>query len=104
MMIDPNVVRLAVEYLDQCKTNNTQATLVGMHWHIDASNKTLPLLDEVNEALTHRPSIHVQRTNGLVIFGSDGTERAVSNEDMKRADKQYRKEFSAALKRGKLGA
>ena len=70
-----------------------------MHWHIDALDKTLPSLEEVNEALAKRPSVFIQRVNGEVVFGSIGSEKFVTNEDMKHADKQYRKEFAVALKR-----
>ena len=98
-MISAHVVRLAVEYLDQCAAKNQQATLVGMHWYIDGRDKTLPLLEEVNDALMQRSSVYVQRANGAVVFASSGSERTVTAEDMKEADKQYRKEFGAALKR-----
>jgi hypothetical protein len=97
-MIDPNVVKLAVEYLDQCCGENTPATLVGMHWFIDGRNKTLPLLEEINEALHQRPSVCVERTNGVVFFVTSGTEHVVTKEDMKLADRGYRKEFTAALR------
>ena len=100
-MIDANVVKLAVEYLDECKETKVVATLVGMHWHIDGANKTLPLTTEINEALKQRPHVRVQRTNGVVIFGQAGEERVVTNEDMKLADKKYRKEFWAAVKKTK---
>jgi hypothetical protein len=100
-MISTHVVKLATEYLDQCAAENQQATLVGMHWYIDGRDKTLPLLEEVNEALMQRASVYVQRVNGAVVFSSIGSERVVTVEDMKRADKQYRKEFAVALK--KLG-
>lgn len=98
-MIDANVIRFAVEYLDKCSAENTPATLVGMHWFIDGRNKTLPLLAEVNEALQQRPSARVERVDGSVVFGPFGTDRAVSCEDMKLADNRYRKDLSAALKK-----
>jgi hypothetical protein len=98
-MISAAVVKLATEYLDQCAAQNQKATLVGMHWHIDALNKTLPSLEEVNEALAKRPSVFAQRANGEVVFTSVGSTRFVTNDDMKQADTQYRKEFAAALKR-----
>ena len=98
-MISTHVVKLATEYLDQCSARNQQATLVGMHWYIDGRDKTLPMLEEVNEALMQRASVYVQRLNGEVVFASSGSERAITAEDMKRADKQYRKEFAVALKK-----
>ena len=97
-MIDPNVVRLAVEYLDSCLAAGTEATLVGMHWHIDGRNKTLPLLEEVNEALRQRPRLLVARHSGRIMFSLGGVDTAVTGDDMKHADKQYRKEFSAKVR------
>jgi exopolysaccharide biosynthesis predicted pyruvyltransferase EpsI len=98
-VIDPHVVKLATEYLDQRNSENHQATLVGMHWYIDGRNKTLPTLEEVNEALSKRANVRVQRLHGAVVFGLGGTKRAVTIEDMRKADKSYRKEFAAALKK-----
>jgi hypothetical protein len=97
-MISSHIVKLATDYLDQCAAESTKATLVGMHWHIDGSDKSLPLLDEVNEALSQRPSVYVQRINNEVVFTQTGTERAITTDDMKLADKQYRKEFSVVLR------
>jgi len=97
-MVDPNVVRLAVEYLDSCLSAGAEATLVGMHWHIDGRNKTLPLLDEVNEALRQRPELRVTHHNGGIVFSLSGVATAVTSDDMKLADKLYRREFSAKLR------
>ena len=101
-MIDPHVVKLGTDYLDQCAGTNEKATLVGMHWYIDGRNKTLPLLEEVNEVLARRPSTNVARENGSVVFVSEGSDRIVTAEDMRLADQQYRKEFAAALKKLKM--
>src|SRR5690242_15319785 len=98
-MLSPPVVKLAVEYLDQCEAAGRQATIVGMHWHIDGRNKTMPLLDEVNEALKQRPHMKVSRQDGIVIFSSAGSESVVTADDMRRADKQYRAEFSVEWRR-----
>lgn len=98
-MISAHVVRLATEYLDQCAAKQQPATLVGMHWYIDSRDKTLPLLEELNEALKQRPAFYVQRGPKGVVFASTGTERTLTHEDMKQADSRYRKEFAAALKR-----
>ena len=98
-MISERVVELAIEYLDQCVAVGKTATLVGMHWHIDGRNKTLPLIEEVNEALKRRPHLSVSRGNASVVFAYDGSEHVVTGEDMKQADIQYRKEFAIALAR-----
>jgi hypothetical protein len=98
-MISSHIVKLATDYLDQCTAKSGKATLVGMHWYIDGRDKSLPLLDEVNEALSLRPSVYVQRINDEVVFTHSGTERAITTDDIKLADKHYRKEFSIALKR-----
>ena len=98
-MLSPHVVKLAVEYLDQCQAAGQQATIVGMHWHIDGRNKTMPLLDEVNEALRQRPHLKVSRQDGIAIFSPEGSESVVTADDMRRADKQYRADFSAELRK-----
>jgi hypothetical protein len=98
MAIDSHVVRLAIEYLDNCVANGSPATLVGMHWYIDGRNKTLPLRDEVNAALSERPSLGVKHVEGRVVFTTGG-KLAVTNEDMRHADKQYRREFDRKLRK-----
>jgi hypothetical protein len=42
-----------------------QSAKLGMHWHIDGRNKTLPLLEEVNEALSQRPQLLVSELRKL---------------------------------------
>lgn len=96
-MIRQHVVNLATEYFNQCADRGATGTLVGMHWYIDGRDKTLPLVGEINEALKKQPSVFVTRENAFVVFSTDGTERTVTSEDMKQADKQYRREFAAAV-------
>ena len=98
MDISAHVVGLAIEYLDQCAAEKREATLVGMHWYIDGRNKTMPLLEEINQALQQRPTVRIQRVKGAVVFSPNGSDGIVTHEDMRHADKQYRREFSAALK------
>jgi hypothetical protein len=98
-MLDTHVVKLAVEYLDQCVAGGQRPTIVGMHWYIDGRNKTMPLLSEVNEALRQRPQLRVARQDGIVVFSPEGSETLVTAEDMRKADKQYRKEFAAELRK-----
>jgi len=97
MAISPQVVKLATEYLDDCTANKSPATLVGMHWYIDGRNKTLPSTEEVNAALSQRPSLGVERIEGRVIFTVNG-KHTVTKEDMREADSQYRREFARKLK------
>ena len=96
-MIDPHVVKLAVQYLDDCLGRKTAATLVGMHWYIDGRNKTLPLTEEVNAALSERPALGAERMEGRVVFTHAGKD-LVTSEDMRYADKQYRREFAEKLR------
>lgn len=98
-MVNAHVVDLAVGYLDECQATGRLATLVGMPWHIDGRDKTLPVLGEVNEALARRPRVFVSRPKGDVVFSGHGTERCVTADDMRRADEQYRAEFSEELRR-----
>ena len=89
-MLSDRVVRMITDYLDECATLKREATLVGMHWYVDSHNKTLPTVEEVNAALRQRPSFLAAIT---------GNAPLVSEENMRQADREYRKEFSEALKR-----
>jgi hypothetical protein len=98
-MISAHIVKLATDYLDQCAVENQQATLVGMLWHIDRLDRSIPLVDEVNEALTLRASVYVQQVNGAVVFTSRGAQRIITSEELRQAGNQYHKEFAAVLKK-----
>ena len=98
-MLCANVVRLIVEYLSHSSVDGTRATLTGVLWYVDSRAKTLPSPEEVNAALAEFPAIRVERESGHVVFGNDGAGSSVNSEDMKLADRQYRREFSAALKK-----
>ena len=95
-MISQANVALAVEYLNRCRAERKLATLVGTFWYIDAKNKLVPELEEINEALKQRGEVFVERVNGEVVFSPTGSTREVTAEDMRAADRQYRKEFAAA--------
>ena len=95
-MISRANVDLALKYLDECRAEGKPATLVGALWYVDAHNKLVPDTEEINAALKKREDIFVQRVSGAVVFGSAGSEREVTAEDMRVADRQYRKEFAAA--------
>jgi len=68
--VHPRVINLALDYLDSCRMQGREATLVGMHWYIDSRNKTMPILDEVNEALARRRELRVSCRNGAVVFSA----------------------------------
>jgi hypothetical protein len=59
----------------------------------------MPLLIEINEALKQRPHLRVMRQDGIVAFSPGGSEAVIMADDMHRADKQYRAEFSAELRK-----
>jgi hypothetical protein len=96
-MIDEGVVSFAKEYLDRRFSENKEATLVGMCWYIDGRDKTIPLLDEVNEALRQHVSAYVQRADGIVSFTSTGHDRNITADDLEQAIASYRQEFAVAL-------
>jgi hypothetical protein len=96
LMISRANVDLAVRYLDQCRVEGKPATLVGAFWYIDVHNKLVPEAEEINEALKEREDVFVQRAGDVVAFGYTGSEREITAEDMRAADRQYRKEFAAA--------
>ena len=95
-MINRANVDLALKYLDQCRAEGKPATLVGAFWYVDAHNKLVLETEEINEALKKREDIFVQRMGDTVVFGSAGSEREITAEDMRIADQQYRREFAAA--------
>jgi hypothetical protein len=98
-MINEGVVSLAQRYLDLRFAENREGTLVEMVWYIDARDKMIPLLDEVNEALRRHASAYVQRADVKIIFTRAGSDRTITDEDLERAIINYREEFAATLKR-----
>jgi len=98
-MINDSVVQLIRDYLDHCAQSNGEATLVGMHWHVDGRHKTLPSAAEVNAAIASYPSLRAMSRNGSIVFGAAGDRQTVDDADMKVADAQYRKEFKVELKK-----
>lgn len=92
-MIDEANVRLGTEYLDQCIKHQKSATLVEMHAYIDARNKSIPTLEEVNETLRQHPDLFVHRTTEGIEFGLTGTERSITEEDLKQSYAKYHEEF-----------
>jgi hypothetical protein len=102
-MIEMHVVRLATEYLDYCFAKNEQATLVAMLNWIDAKDKTVANLDEVNDALRQRPAVSIQRIAGKIVFGSTGSDQAVTDDELRQACADYREEFRLAYEKLKSG-
>ena len=97
-MISERVVGIIREYLDHCSASRVEPTLVGIHWHVDGRNKTLPLGAEVNAALAFHPTLRTMERDGRVVFSTSGVREGVTDADMQTADAQYRKEFAAEYK------
>ena len=91
-MINPRVVDLVTAYLDECAASGAEATLIDVLWYVDARFKSLPMVEEVNEALRRRP---------VRLVGVSGSHSFASSDDMSCADREYRKQFSRALKGSK---
>ena len=94
-MFDKYAVQFAVEYLDKCLSKREQATLVGMIRYVDAFERVVAQLDEVNDALAQRPLVRLQRIEGKVIFDVTGSDRTVTPEDMAQAHADYIRESCA---------
>jgi hypothetical protein len=61
------LVKLAVDYLDRYFEENHEATLVEMLEYAD-HGKLVLTLEEVNEALSQRPSVFVQQREGKMFL------------------------------------
>jgi len=81
------------DYLDRYFVENHRATLVEMLEYADAFGKLIPTLEEVNEALSQRPSVRIERCDGRIIFITKGNERSISAEDFEKNYNAYHKEF-----------
>lgn len=92
-MVDESVVQLATEYLDRYLEDEKGANLVGMLWYVDAREKLVPELDEVNEALARRPSARVHRVEGKVIFTATDGERTILQSDWDQGYSDYTAEI-----------
>ena len=98
-MISDHVVNWATKYLDKCFEAHEPATLVDMLNYIDYFERDIAVTEEVNEALRQRPSVYVQRESARIEFTSTGSNRMVTDDDMRRAFDIYEKEFWALNKK-----
>jgi hypothetical protein len=98
-MFSEHAIKLATEYLDRCFKNDKQATLVGMLNHVDYFDRVVMELDEINAALSQRPSVFVHRTEGQIEFRSSGVERTITEDDLQRGIEQYHEYFRAQLEK-----
>ena len=94
-MIDDYAVKLATEYLDHFLGGEKPATLVDMLGYVDAHDKVVLTLEEVNEALKQRPSAHLHRVNGRIIFTQSSGDREITEDDLKQNVQMYEDEFWA---------
>lgn len=94
-MIDDYAVKLATEYLDHFLGKEKPATLVDMLGYVDAHEKVVLTLEEVNAALTQRPSAHLKRVDGKVIFNQSSGDREITEDDLKQNVEMYEDAFWA---------
>lgn len=98
-MIDESAVKFATEYLDRQFASDEPADLVGMLNHVDYFERVVMVLEEVNETLKQRPSIHVRRVEGKIIFNQSDGDREVTEEDLRRNVQMYYEWFEAYYKK-----
>lgn len=91
--VDAGATASAVDYLDQCIRHKSPATLVGMLGYVDFHRRVVPAVGEVNEALEKHSSMRVRRENRSVTFTQDGPDRAITEEDLQHAYREYRSTF-----------
>jgi len=103
-MVDQFAVKYVLEYLDKRLENGEPADLVGMLNHVDYFERVVMVLEEVNETLTQRPAVYLQRVNGRIVFNPTAGEREITEEDLDRNIQMYHEWFKAqyqALQDGK---
>lgn len=79
-MVSTHVVKLVAEYLDGCSADGKQATLVDLCFFVDAKDRTLPSLEEIDAALGQRPNVRVNRIDGSIVFAPSGTIQTLTRE------------------------
>lgn len=94
-MIDDSAVSRAAAYLDNCLEQSREPALVEMLEFVDAFDKVILNREEVNEALKQRPSIFVNRIEGRIVFSLTGTEREITEDDLRLNFEIYIKQFQA---------
>jgi hypothetical protein len=92
---DHYAVKLAIEYLDKLFKTDQPATLVKLLGYVDARDKTVLNLDEVNEVLKQRPNVFVERVDGRVVFNQNSGDREVTKDDLDNNFAIYHAEFLA---------
>jgi hypothetical protein len=98
-MFSEHAVKLATEYLDRTFESDKQPTLAEMLNHVDYFERVVMTLDEVEAALDQRPSVFVHRNEGRVEFRLNGTDRAITEDDLRRSIEQYREYFREQLEK-----
>lgn len=92
-MIEEYVIKIMLDYFDKHISEGVDGDLADLHEYVDGRFKQLPLVEEVNEALARNTRIFVRREGKRIMLSLVGVNRTVTNEDMRIADKQFRKSF-----------
>lgn len=98
-MLNGSVVNSVTEYLDHCFKNNKQSALIGMLNHVDYLVRLVMEPDEVNAALSQRPSVFVHRIGGQIEFRSSGVDRTITEDDLQRGIEGYHAYFRTQLEK-----
>jgi hypothetical protein len=98
-MIDEDVVKSGLAYMEQCRAQKATPTLRGLVGHIDTHKRIVVTLDEINEILRSSPSLTVQRIDGRVQFSPEGFDRQITTDDLDRAFADCQADFEARRRR-----
>jgi len=93
--MDNYAVKLATEYLDHFLGKEKPATLVDMLGYVDAHDKVVLTLEEVNAALEQRPSTRLTRVDGRVFFNQSSGDSKITEDDLDQNVQIYQDAFWA---------
>jgi hypothetical protein len=96
-MSESPFVRTIVDFFRDGFLTKAEWSLVELLWYFDCKQKTPPSTDEINRAIEVYKNLSVKRVGGEVYFiKADRAGAAtgdVTEAELKRAAKRYRKEF-----------
>jgi hypothetical protein len=92
-MIAKHVVNLALKYLDETLAKSELPTLIVMLEYVDYYDRSIMVLDEVNQIFRERPGLCVQRVDGKITFTMTEGDRVISAEDLGQSIHAYDVDF-----------
>ena len=63
--------------------------------HVDYYERVVMVKEELDEVLSHFPSVFIQRVDGRVVFTQSSGDREITEDDLKRTIQMYNDDFWA---------